>query len=126
MIGLRVVAADGQLVRAGGKVVKNVAGYDLVKLYIGPSAPSGSSSTRRSSSAPVRIGGGLLGLVSYARCGGLRGGGPRRSELGPVALALLDPLAAEACAVGAGLPPAAAPALFRRVRRACQRGRVGA
>ena len=35
VIGMRVVAADGQLIRAGGKVVKNVAGYDLVKLYIG-------------------------------------------------------------------------------------------
>ncbi|HVP05441.1 MAG TPA: FAD-binding oxidoreductase [Dehalococcoidia bacterium] len=34
-IGMRVVAADGRLTRAGGKVVKNVAGYDLCKLYIG-------------------------------------------------------------------------------------------
>ena len=34
-IGLRVVTADGRLTRAGGKVVKNVAGYDLCKLYIG-------------------------------------------------------------------------------------------
>jgi glycolate oxidase FAD binding subunit len=35
VIGLRVVGADGILVRSGGKVVKNVAGYDLLKLYIG-------------------------------------------------------------------------------------------
>jgi glycolate dehydrogenase FAD-binding subunit len=35
VIGLRVVAPDGEIVRSGGKVVKNVAGYDLVKLYIG-------------------------------------------------------------------------------------------
>jgi glycolate oxidase FAD binding subunit len=34
-IGLRVVTADGRLTRAGGKVVKNVAGYDLCKLYTG-------------------------------------------------------------------------------------------
>lgn len=34
-IGLRVVAADGRITRAGGRVVKNVAGYDLCKLYIG-------------------------------------------------------------------------------------------
>jgi glycolate oxidase FAD binding subunit len=34
-IGLRVVTADGRMTRAGGKVVKNVAGYDLCKLYIG-------------------------------------------------------------------------------------------
>lgn len=34
-IGMRVVTADGRLTRAGGRVVKNVAGYDLCKLYIG-------------------------------------------------------------------------------------------
>jgi len=34
-IGLRVVMADGRITRAGGKVVKNVAGYDLCKLYAG-------------------------------------------------------------------------------------------
>ncbi|HXG42487.1 MAG TPA: FAD-binding oxidoreductase, partial [Dehalococcoidia bacterium] len=34
-IGMRVVLADGRLTRAGGRVVKNVAGYDLCKLYIG-------------------------------------------------------------------------------------------
>lgn len=35
VIGLRVVMADGSVVRGGGKVVKNVAGYDLPKLFIG-------------------------------------------------------------------------------------------
>jgi glycolate oxidase FAD binding subunit len=35
VIGLRVVLADGTIARSGGKVVKNVAGYDLNKLYIG-------------------------------------------------------------------------------------------
>jgi glycolate oxidase FAD binding subunit len=34
-IGLRVVTAEGKLTRAGGRVVKNVAGYDLCKAYIG-------------------------------------------------------------------------------------------
>jgi glycolate oxidase FAD binding subunit len=35
VIGLRVVLGDGTIARSGGKVVKNVAGYDLNKLYIG-------------------------------------------------------------------------------------------
>jgi glycolate dehydrogenase FAD-binding subunit len=35
LIGVAVVHADGQITRAGGKVVKNVAGYDLCKLYAG-------------------------------------------------------------------------------------------
>jgi glycolate dehydrogenase FAD-binding subunit len=35
VIGLRVVQASGEIARSGGNVVKNVAGYDLNKLYIG-------------------------------------------------------------------------------------------
>jgi glycolate oxidase FAD binding subunit len=35
LIGLRVVQANGDISRSGGRVVKNVAGYDLNKLYIG-------------------------------------------------------------------------------------------
>ncbi len=35
LLGVTVVGADGAIVRGGGKVVKNVAGYDLPKLYIG-------------------------------------------------------------------------------------------
>lgn len=35
MIGLRTVGADGAIVCGGGKVVKNVAGYDLPKLHVG-------------------------------------------------------------------------------------------
>jgi glycolate oxidase FAD binding subunit len=35
LIGITVVRADGAVTRSGGKVVKNVAGYDLGKLYTG-------------------------------------------------------------------------------------------
>jgi glycolate oxidase FAD binding subunit len=35
LIGATVVRADGAVARTGGKVVKNVAGYDLGKLYTG-------------------------------------------------------------------------------------------
>jgi glycolate oxidase FAD binding subunit len=35
VIGLHVVQASGEVARSGGRVVKNVAGYDLNKLYIG-------------------------------------------------------------------------------------------
>src|SRR5947208_16886250 len=35
LIGLRVVNADGAVVAGGGRVVKNVAGYDLPKLHVG-------------------------------------------------------------------------------------------
>lgn len=35
VIGMQAALADGTLARSGGKVVKNVAGYDLAKLHIG-------------------------------------------------------------------------------------------
>ncbi|MBD0327277.1 MAG: FAD-binding protein, partial [Pyrinomonadaceae bacterium] len=35
VIGMRVALADGRLIKAGGRVVKNVAGYDLCKLFVG-------------------------------------------------------------------------------------------
>lgn len=35
VIGIRAVLADGSVIRSGGKVIKNVAGYDLGKLFAG-------------------------------------------------------------------------------------------
>jgi glycolate oxidase FAD binding subunit len=35
IIGITIVLADGTVAKAGGKVVKNVAGYDLAKLFTG-------------------------------------------------------------------------------------------
>lgn len=35
LLGIEFVRSDGQLVKAGGRVVKNVAGYDLMKLLTG-------------------------------------------------------------------------------------------
>lgn len=34
-IGLRVIYPDGKVIRTGGKVVKNVAGYDMTKMFVG-------------------------------------------------------------------------------------------
>lgn len=35
LLGVTFVRADGQVAKAGGRVVKNVAGYDLMKLFTG-------------------------------------------------------------------------------------------
>ena len=40
VLGVTLVLADGTIVNAGGKVVKNVAGYDLGKLVCGSAWPA--------------------------------------------------------------------------------------
>lgn len=35
VIGMKVATVDGKVIKCGGKVVKNVAGYDMNKLFIG-------------------------------------------------------------------------------------------
>ncbi len=35
VIGMKVVLGSGEQIKAGGKVVKNVAGYDMCKLFVG-------------------------------------------------------------------------------------------
>jgi glycolate oxidase FAD binding subunit len=35
VLGVRIVHADGRATKSGGRVVKNVAGYDMTKLYLG-------------------------------------------------------------------------------------------
>jgi glycolate oxidase FAD binding subunit len=35
LLGLSFIRSDGQIAKAGGRVVKNVAGYDLMKLFTG-------------------------------------------------------------------------------------------
>ena len=35
ILGITVALSDGTVARAGGKVIKNVAGYDLAKLFTG-------------------------------------------------------------------------------------------
>jgi glycolate oxidase FAD binding subunit len=35
VVGMRVALADGTVGKSGGKVIKNVAGYDLAKLFVG-------------------------------------------------------------------------------------------
>jgi len=113
VIGLRVVAADGQLVRAGGKVVKNVAGYDLVKLYIGSHGTLGilvdvTLKLRPRPEAEGACWATFTSLAAAAAAAAALAG----SELGPVVLTLLDERAAATGARGSALPAAGGPALL--------------
>jgi glycolate oxidase FAD binding subunit len=113
VIGIRVVSPEGDLVRAGGRVVKNVAGYDLVKLYIGALGTLGIivDATLKLRPRPeaeaacwaVFPGPGEAAAAARALAGG---------DLGPAALELLDPRAAAAGARHAGLDAGAGAALL--------------
>jgi len=58
LIGITVVRADGTIARSGGKVVKNVAGYDLGKLFAGSCGTLGliTQATFRLHPLPAQVG----------------------------------------------------------------------
>ena len=113
VIGMRVVAADGQLIRAGGKVVKNVAGYDLVKLYIGSLGTLGIivDATLKLRPRPEAEGACWATFASLDAAAGAAASSRARSS-GRWRSTLLDARAADACAPVVGLPAAAAPAVL--------------
>jgi glycolate oxidase FAD binding subunit len=58
VLGMTVVLADGSVARTGGKVIKNVAGYDIAKLFSGSFGTLGligSVSVRLHPLAPLRV-----------------------------------------------------------------------
>lgn len=103
LLGLTLVRYDGQVAKAGGRVVKNVAGYDLMKLLTGSYGTLGIISQltfrlfpRQDASKTVVIPGLASTLENLlARV--------RRSSLTPVALDLLSPALTERLGYGAEL-----------------------
>ncbi len=53
VLGVTVVLADGTIASAGGKVVKNVAGYDLGKLFCGSRGSARPDRAREPSASPA-------------------------------------------------------------------------
>jgi glycolate oxidase FAD binding subunit len=106
LIGATVVTADGTVVHGGGKVVKNVAGYDLPKLFIGSWGTLGVVVSMTVKLRPLPDAERLVALTfERVKDGGAAVRAVLGSDLIPNALELLDAVSSAAV----GLP--AAPAL---------------
>ncbi len=101
VLGMRFATADGELAKTGGKVVKNVVGYDLNKMHIGALGTLGVLLEVTFKVAPLP----RQERTLWARFAGLAeahgfSGRLVRSQLAPRAVELLDAAAARQC----GLP----------------------
>lgn len=95
VIGIRFATAEGKLVKSGGKVVKNVAGYDMAKLLIGSFGTLGILVQANFRTYPLPAARETLALgfsrheAALAACAAIQ-----RSVLTPLAMDLLDSAAA--------------------------------
>ena len=98
VLGMRFATADGEVAKTGGKVVKNVVGYDLNKMHIGALGTLGVLLEVTFKVAPLprqerTLWARFAGLAeAHGFCGRLY-----RSQLAPRAVELLDAAAARQC-----------------------------
>lgn len=95
-IGVSFVTGDGRLAKAGGRVVKNVAGYDVMKLMIGSHGSLGviTSANFRLFPAPKQT---ATFVSEFADCKSALEfrGSVHRSPLSPICLEIVSPRAHE-------------------------------
>jgi glycolate oxidase FAD binding subunit len=96
VIGISVVNDLGQEVKAGGRVVKNVAGYDLMKLYTGSLGTLGIISQATLKLKPLSAASSLLVLPATLERLSAVLDMLNDSKTRPVCIELLDPRAIEA------------------------------
>ena len=102
LIGVTVITADGSVVRGGGKVVKNVAGYDLPKLFIGSWGTLGVVVDATFKLRPVPDDERLIAVrFDRLKDAGAAARALLAGDLIPNAVELLDPSAAAALGLGA-------------------------
>jgi glycolate oxidase FAD binding subunit len=95
LLGVTVVTAEGELVRGGGKVVKNVAGYDLPKLFVGSYGTLGIIVEATVKLRPAMVGEALVAVgFDRVKDAGAAVRALGASDLIPNAVELLDPPAA--------------------------------
>ena len=95
-IGVSFVTGDGRIAKAGGRVVKNVAGYDVMKLMIGSQGTLGviTSANFKLFPAPRQT---ATFVTEFSNCkeAGEFCGFVRRSPLSPISLEIVSPRAHE-------------------------------
>ena len=105
VIGMKMVLPGGEQVKAGGKVVKNVAGYDMCKLFVGSLGTLGiiTEVTCKMTPLPERA----LTIIARDGSSTAEGSGAFRlidalfaSTLQPSAIAVLSPRAGELVRAG--------------------------
>jgi glycolate oxidase subunit GlcD len=104
VLGLTLVRADGRVVKAGGRVVKNVAGYDMVRLYTGSWGTLGiiAEAHLRLYALPQSDATRVFAARSSNQLTGLAFDLAKSGRLAPAAAEILSPTAAEAIGLGGG------------------------
>jgi glycolate oxidase FAD binding subunit len=104
VLGMRVVLPDGERIHCGGRVIKNVSGYDMNKLFIGSLGTLGILTEVTFKLLPLPVmRAGVVGLFPELKQAATVVGKVLESFLLPEALDLLDPEAATLLAPRLGL-----------------------
>ncbi|PIG92413.1 FAD-binding oxidoreductase [Gloeocapsopsis sp. IPPAS B-1203] len=103
LLGITFVRADGKIAKAGGRVVKNVAGYDLMKLFTGSYGTLGIITTVTFRVFPIPAASSTVVLTGNANAIAQAVKSLRASALTPVASDLLSKQLVANLALGQGL-----------------------
>ncbi|MBN3924796.1 FAD-binding oxidoreductase [Nostoc sp. NMS4] len=103
LLGITFVRADGQIAKAGGRVVKNVAGYDLMKLLTGSYGTLGFISQLTFRLYPLAEASGTVVLTGKAEAVSQAADILRGSALTPVQADLLSTKLVSSLGLGEGL-----------------------